>query len=564
LVDAPAASVVEIAALIEDATALLSEGPNDLALARLAAAAARHREHGVLAMRHADALHAAGRLAEAIVEYRRAVALDARLFDAWYGSGCAELARGAAGAAAACLGEAVRLSPERADAQFNLGKALFDLGEAGAAIEHLERACDADDPVLRRAALAAVACIIPGAARADNAAVLAARRRWAAPEAGRLAPAERRWRGPSGDGGRLRIGYVSSFFGARNWMKPVWGVINEHDRAAFELHLFCDGEDGKASGYRDYPQDHVHDVRGAPDDGLADYIAAAGIDILVDLNGYSVQRRLPVFMRRPAPIIAAWFGMYATTGIDAFGYTIADIAAVPTDEKRFCSERVLRLPGSYLGFCVPYPTPAVAPPPCLADGRITFGSFASHYKMSDAVVASWAEILGRAPEARLLVKNRGLGEASVRAAFLARFAARGVAPQRVLCDGPAEHDAFLAAYDRVDIALDVFPYNGATTTIEALWQGVPVLACNGDRWAGRTSRSLLLAAGLAEWCTAGRREYVERGVELARTPQTPALLAALREAMRGRLERAPVCDTARLCRRIERFYRAMARRAAGR
>jgi protein O-GlcNAc transferase len=211
---------------------------------------------------------------------------------------------------------------------------------------------------------------------------------------------------------------------------------------------------------------------------------------------------------------------------------------------------------------VPYPTPAVAPPPCLADGRITFGSFCSHYEMGDAVVASWAEILRRAPAARLLVKNRALGEPSIRAAFQARFAARDIAPERVLCDGPAEHEDFLAAYDRVDIALDVFPYNGATTTIEALWQGVPVLACDGDRWAGRTSRSLLLAAGLAQSCTAGRRAYVERAVELARAPQTPTMLAALRPAMRGRLERAPVCDSGRLCRRIERFYRAMARHAA--
>jgi protein O-GlcNAc transferase len=222
---------------------------------------------------------------------------------------------------------------------------------------------------------------------------------------------------------------------------------------------------------------------------------------------------------------------------------------------------VLRLPVSYLGLAVPYPTPKVAPPPCLAEGCITFGSFCSHYKMTDAVVASWAEILRRAPAARLLVKNRALGEPSIRAAFYARFAALGVA-QRVLCDGPAEHDAFLAAYDRVDIALDVFPYNGATTTIEALWQGVPVLTCNGDRWAGRTSRSLLLAAGLAEWCAAGRPAYVERAVELANAPQTPAVLAALRTAMRNRLERAPICDSVRLCRRIERFYRAMARRAA--
>ena len=269
-------------------------------------------------------------------------------------------------------------------------------------------------------------------------------------------------------------------------------------------------------------------------------------------------------MRRPAPIIAAWFGMYATTGIDAFDYTIADAAALPTDEKRFCSERVLRLPGSYLGFRVPYPTPEVAPPPSIAAGHITFGSFASHYKMSDAVVASWPRSCGALPRPDYWSRT-GLSARRRSAPPFSRDL-QPAAWRRNACCATARTSTmpFFPPMIGSTSRSTSSRYNGATTTIEALWQGVPVLACDGDRWAGRTSRSLLFAAGLAEWCTAGRREYVERAVELAHAPETPALLAALRAAMRRQLECAPVCDGARLCRRIERLYRAMARHAAGR
>jgi len=280
--------------------------------------------------------------------------------------------------------------------------------------------------------------------------------------------------------------------------------------------------------------------------------------VLVDLNGYSFQRRLGLYMHRPAPAIAAWFGMYATTGIDAFDVTICDPAAVPPAEERFCSERVLHVPGSYLTFSVLYPVPDVAPPPSMTSGRVTFGCFCSQYKMTDATLDAFAAILRGAPDAQLLIKNRTLGDPSCRTALQARFAQRGIAGTRVLLDGPAEHDAFLAAYARVDIALDTIPYSAGTTAMEALWQGVPVLTFNGDRWAMRTSRSLLLAAGLDAWCLPDRDAFVARAVELARSPDTPAMLARLRAGMRDKVARSPACDSAALCRALEGIYEKLA------
>lgn len=509
----------------------------------------------VRATRRAYGLHLRGRLAEAIAAYRRALELDEGRFDAWYALGCAEFDSGSGTAAVRCLRRALALRPGHARTQFDLGRALFDTGAIEAAIEHL-RIAAAGDPELRREALGRVARYIPGSPRADNAAILAARREWATLEAAtegpplppRGVPSRRR---------KLRLGYCSAFFAAANWMKPVWGVINHHDRTRFAIHLFSDGDPpGADAGCRRDRRDRVHDVRGLSNRKLAGLVASLGIDVLVDLNGYSCQRRLGLFMQRPAPVNLGWFNMYATTGVDAFDYIVGDDAVIPPEEERFYSERVLRVPGSYIAFSVLYPVPEIVPPPCLASGMLTFGAFASRYKLTDEVIATWAEILRRAPRARLMLKNGSLTVEEERAAVRQRFARHGVQAERLLLEGPAAHTEFLAAYGRVDIALDTFPYNGGTTTTEALWQGVPVLAFNGDRWASRTSRSLLLAAGLGEWCAADRVAYVERAVTLAEAAGTPASLAALRATMRSRLGASPVCDSAGLCAALENIYRA--------
>jgi Glycosyl transferase family 41 len=189
--------------------------------------------------------------------------------------------------------------------RLHLAKCLFELGEIDAALDQYRLAAGPVGSALHREALATIAVIIPGSPGADNAAVLQARRDWVT-----LEPAAHAAR-PASPSVKLRVGYVSAFFGTRNWMKPVWGAINRHDRARFEIHLFCDGKLPSAdSGYKDYPLDYIHNVAGAPNDGLADYIARAGIDILVDLNGYSFPDRIGLFIRRPARTIIGWFNMY--------------------------------------------------------------------------------------------------------------------------------------------------------------------------------------------------------------------------------------------------------------
>jgi protein O-GlcNAc transferase len=252
--------------------------------------------------------------------------------------------------------------------------------------------------------------------------------------------------------------------------------------------------------------------------------------------------------------------MYGPTGLDCFDLLIVDDAAFPPAEEVFYGEEVVRLPGSYFTFTVDYAVPEVAPPPSTRGAPFTFGGLGSHYKLTPNVIEAWAAILRAAPAARLLVKNRILDVASNREFFHDRFTAAGIARERVLLEGAAEHFAFLDAYARVDVALDTFPYNGGTTTVEALWQGVPVLTFNGDRWAARTSRSVLDGARMTDWVEPSLDAYVARAVGLASDPATPARLAALRATMRDRLRAAPICDAAAYCRDVERVYCAAAAR----
>jgi predicted O-linked N-acetylglucosamine transferase (SPINDLY family) len=283
-------------------------------------------------------------------------------------------------------------------------------------------------------------------------------------------------------------------------------------------------------------------------------IEAQGLDLLVDLNGYSRIDRLAVIALQPAPLIVGWFNHFATTGMPHYHWLIGDDHVIPAAEETFYVERILRVKGSYLTFDVRYPVPDVAAGPVASQGWVTFGSLASMHKINSGVVGAWAKILQGAPGTRLFLKNGALGSNGNRQHLLGRFEECGISPERIELEGPAEHATFLKAYDRMDIALDPFPYNGGTTTTEAIWQGAPVLTFSGDRWSSRTSASLLREAGLGEFVAADLERHIAQAIGIAHDPETPRRLAELRRTMRERLRRSPVCDTATFARRMEALY----------
>ena len=505
-----------------------------------------------------NARHARGLLESAISAYREALDREPCRTGTLWGMGCAQASLGDHAAAAESLRQLVELQPDYGQGQHNLGRSLYELGQVDQALESFQRAYHALPPEARAVPLTNMAMVIPGSPSVSNREILECRRAWAS-QCLLSGPVSKTFPDRDSRPARsLRLGYVSAYFARRNWMKPVWGLINHHDRERFEIHLFSDGpEPPIAEGYGRHSGDHLHETSGLSNQALAQLIEEVQIDVLVDLNGYSKPPRLALFALRAAPVQVAWFNMFATSGLRGFDYIVGDRHVILDQEESFYTEQVVRVPGSYLTFEVGYPVPEISPLPCLAAGFLTFGCLAPQYKITTEVIEAWSRILNASPTSRLVLKNVVLEQPAARDFVRGQFARFAIASDRLDLEGPAEHYAFLERYAGIDVALDTFPYNGGTTTMEALWQGVPVLCFAGDRWASRISASLLREAGLAEFVAPDLELYIAQAVALARDPDSPDRLQLLRTSLRDRLRLAPVNDVTAFARNMENAYRAM-------
>jgi len=502
----------------------------------------------------ADALQEAEDPAGAIAVYLRVLDRHGDLPRAWYACGCGQILRDDFAAAMTCFDKALRLRPDWLEARHNLARSLYEMGQVGEAFEEF-KVCAGRREESARLARAMMAVIAPGAPQAGNEEVLLTRQVWANDFpmddlAARPRPVQ------TSAAGRLRIGYVSSFFASENWMKPVWGLINQHDRREFDINLFSDAaRSAIRHGYKAHEADHFFDTSRLSNRELAELIQERGIQVLIDLNGYSEMKRLPMFLLRPAPVTLGWFNMYAATGMPCFDALVGDGEVIPRDEEGFYTESIHRVSQSYLTFSVDYPVPPVAGLPCEGGAPFTFGCLGSQYKITNDVVQAWSRILNASPGSRLLLKNKRLEQETARAYVAELFLRFDVARERIVFEGPEEHYEFLKAYGSVDVALDTFPYNGGTTTIEAIWQGVPVIAFVGDRWASRTSASILRAGGLGEFVAGDLDGYVALALRLANSPEERPWLASLRSRMREQLLASSVCDTRKFAREMEDIYR---------
>jgi predicted O-linked N-acetylglucosamine transferase (SPINDLY family) len=290
------------------------------------------------------------------------------------------------------------------------------------------------------------------------------------------------------------------------------------------------------------------------DEQAAARVRADGIDILVDLSGYTGRVRLGLFALKPAPLQVTWLGYFGTTGLTQIDYLLAGPYDVPPREEADFSETIWRLPHTRLCFSRPTEAIEVAPLPALVTGQITFCCFNTLRKVNDRVLGLWAQLLAAIPAARLYLKARQLEEDEDRQAFLSRCLALGIEPARLLLEGTSAFADYLAAYHRVDIALDPFPFTGGTTSIQALWMGVPVLTLAGDRLLARQGESMLRTLELSDWVAESETDYVERAVRLTKDLTA---LQLLRSGLRQRLEASPLMDAPRFARDLEQAFRDM-------
>ncbi len=352
---------------------------------------------------------------------------------------------------------------------------------------------------------------------------------------------------------RLRIGYVSADFRDHSVALFLWPLLAHHDKHELEVYCYYNNtlHDAVTASLQGYA-DHWLPCKTMTDEALAARIQDDGIDILVDLGGHTRGNRLLVFARKPAPVQVSYLGYPTTTGLSAIDYRLVTADTDPPGAEAWHSERLYRLPRSLWCYRPPAALPAVeASSPARRTGFITFGSINNVAKVSDPAVGAWARLLQAVPGAQLAMTN--LTEGAQRR-MRERFAAHGIAPQRLLLYGTLPHDAYLALFNRIDIALDPFPYAGTTTTCVALWMGVPVVTLIGETSAARSGYALLKTIGLAELAARNVDEYLSIAIELARDQ---GRLDNLRGGMRARIEASVLRDEAGVTRDLEAAYRTM-------
>jgi predicted O-linked N-acetylglucosamine transferase (SPINDLY family) len=295
-------------------------------------------------------------------------------------------------------------------------------------------------------------------------------------------------------------------------------------------------------------------VIGLNHEQLAAQIRADRIDILFDLAGHTAGNRLLVFARKPAPIQVTWAGYVGTTGLAAMDYILADRYEIPPQSEMYYCERVLRMPDGYVCYDPPAYAPPVSPLPAQEKGYVTFAAFHNPAKITPQVVEVWAQVLNRLPRARLVLKYLGMDDPSVVGRLADLFAGQGIDKARLEFLGYSPHGEALAQYQRIDVALDTFPYNGGLTTCEAIWMGVPVVTCPGETFASRHSLSHLSNVGLTETIAGDLEEYVELAATLAGDLRR---LAALRAGLRDRMASSPLCDGKRFAENFAEVLRGV-------
>lgn len=352
----------------------------------------------------------------------------------------------------------------------------------------------------------------------------------------------------------LRVGYVSGDFHNHSVSFFIEPVLMHHNPENIQVFCYSNGtvEDETTRRLMGYNV-QWRNIAPLSDQNAAALIHEDKIDILVDLSGHSSGNRLGLFSLKPATFQASWIGYPHSTGLKQMDYYFSDaICDPPGMTEHLYTEEIIRLPRVFSCYLPPLQFPAIVPPPGVESGIITFGSFNNFAKVNTKTLEMWADILKQVPNSRLLLKSMALGDKITQQKLYEMFASHGVENNRIALinsvNSSLEH---LALYGQVDIALDTFPYNGTTTTCEALWMGVPVITLSGTTHAARVGGSLLSTIGCGELVAGSRKDYVKRAAALA---ENIYQIVYYRNNLRKMMSISPLMDAKRLTRDIEEAF----------
>jgi predicted O-linked N-acetylglucosamine transferase (SPINDLY family) len=492
-----------------------------------------------------------GQLDKAIDCYQKALEKNPDYAEAYNNCGTALLTQGKLSQSLLCFQKAIQYHPQYADAYNNLGNIFHNQGQFDQAIFCFQKTMEIKPDYVRAHcnllySLHHIPSVGPQRLFEE------AKKWWR--DHGFKQDRSRHPKSTWEPDRRLKIGYVSPDFREHSvsyFFRPVLEFCN---RNSFEIFCYSDAKrPDTITAQIKALSDHWRDTTWLSDAALAHSIKQDGIDILVDLAGHTSGNRLSVFARKPAPVQVTWLGYPGTTGIPVVDFRLTDdICDPPGESDHYHSEKLIRLPDGFLCYRPPENAPSISGLPVRETDRVVFGSFNNLPKVNEQVIALWSKILRHIPGSCLKLKSKQLADERTRRRIGESFSGQGIPSQRIILLPPtpstAEH---LALYHQVDIGLDPFPYNGTTTTCEALWMGVPVISLRGDRHSSRVGASILSRVGLGELIAESEQQYVQIGMELARNPER---LEKLRAEMRSRMCNTELCNGELFARNIEHTY----------
>ncbi|WP_316163775.1 tetratricopeptide repeat protein [Bradyrhizobium sp. SZCCHNRI20481] len=520
----------------------------ELAEATFNAALAARPSHAELRAHRGRLYMISGRTADAEADFDAAVTLDPHLQLGWQGKAQICILNGNVAQAMAACKRVLDTNPKAQVALTLLGACRGRLGDVAGAIAQFDQALavqpDYDEAITKKIFYLD---FLPGA---DFAVQQAARQYWWMAVGSRFPRRKLAPRSLDPDR-RIVVGYVSADFRMHSAAFAFLPVLRGHDKTQVQVNCYSTSprHDSYTATFQSIADLWV-EASSLSDDELADRIQADGVDILVDLSGYTTGTRMPVFARKPAPIQVTAWGSGTGTGLATMDYFFADPVTVPKSVRPLFAEHVHDLP-SVITIDPVLDVPP-APLPMLTNGHVTFGVYNRIDKISDAAIALWARLLAEIPDAKLVVKHLALNDPAVRDGLLARFVAQGVPEARILCLGASERVEHLKSYERIDISLDPFPQNGGISTFESLYMGAPVVAKLGAGAASRAAGGILTAAGLADWVAGDDDGYIRIAKSFAAQPE---LLARLRPGLPSMVARSPAGDVANYTRCVEAGYR---------
>ncbi len=362
----------------------------------------------------------------------------------------------------------------------------------------------------------------------------------------------------SKSGERIRLGYVSKDFKQHAVASFFEPLLAAHDRSRFEIFCYADvsavDSDAKTEDFKALAE-HWRDVSGMDHVSLANTIRKDGVDILVDLVGYAGKTRMEVFAMRAAPVQISYLGYANTTGLSRMDYRITDAFCDPSGQNEaWHTEKLIRLPEGFLCYQANPDLPDVGPSPGLESAKVTFGSFNVFPKVRPAMLETWAAILRHSPDFRLYLKAKSFADKHMQRSVSKQFEEKGVSAEQLVfkgrTNGYLEH---MSEYNKVDIHLDTYPYNGTTTSCDALWMGVPSVTLCGESHRSRVTASILKQVGLKQFIASSAEEY--RDIAIAQAEDLQAL-NALRLQMRQSMVQSSLMNPANLTQEIERAYLA--------